>query len=47
MTVAESIQVLPSLAAILEGMSLNSYFVAAAQTPIAAVEWATKVDVSM
>lgn len=46
LTLAQSIKCLPSLAELIEGASLNSYFVAASQIPTTAVQWANKVEVS-
>ncbi|XP_024402182.1 uncharacterized protein [Physcomitrium patens] len=44
LTLAQSIKCLPSLAELIEGASLNSYFVAASQIPTTAVQWANKVE---
>lgn len=44
---AQSIQTLPDLAEISKGASSNSYFLAASESPMLAVEWANKVEVSI
>lgn len=44
---AQSIQTLPDLAEISKGASSNSYFLAASDSPMLAVEWAKKVEVSI
>lgn len=44
---AQSIQTLPDLAKISKGASSNSYFLAASDSPMLAVEWANKVEVSI
>jgi hypothetical protein len=46
LTLAQSIECLPSLAELIEGASSNLYFDAASHTPISAVQWANNVRVS-